>query len=147
MGFVLEVSYRNEVEPRLLRTPDDIDTFLNDLLNAGWENASATVYALEENSDIAPEHELVVGVRQATSVGVVRYSGEQDGRGGEWFSRGEQVNPRGVVYAYFGTGHDFPADAEVPLCLVRQALGELLDNKGKRPTCVVWQEWQWASSA
>lgn len=39
-----------------------------------------------------------------------------------------------------GTGHDFPADAEVPLDTVREAMWELLTTGGRRPGCVTWQE-------
>ncbi|MGH3862862.1 Imm1 family immunity protein, partial [Actinokineospora sp.] len=45
----------------------------------------------------------------------------------------------GVEFAYFGTGHDFPADSEVSLDLVKQAMWQLLTSGGKRPNCVTWQ--------
>ncbi|MFD7655041.1 Imm1 family immunity protein [Actinosynnema sp. NPDC059797] len=51
-----------------------------------------------------------------------------------------RINPGQVVLTYFGVPHDFPADAEVPLDTVREAMWELLTTGGERPTCVTWQE-------
>jgi hypothetical protein len=135
MTFVLEASYKHGVDVALLRNDEDIDGFVTELLNAGPDYQSATVYAVDESTDEDPTHELVVGVDQATALGAVRYAGDD----GEWFSRGEQVNPNGVRYLYFGTAHEFPADSEVPLDLVRQALRELLANEGTRPDGLPWQ--------
>jgi len=135
MSYVLEASYKHGVGVSLLRTDDDVDGFLVELLSAGPDYQSATVYAVDEATDDAPTHELVVGVDQAAALGAVRYAGEE----GEWFSKGEQVNPDGVRYLYYGTAHEFPADSEVPLSLVRHALRELLTNEGKRPESVTWQ--------
>ena len=135
MSYALEASYKHGVGVSLLRTDDDIDGFLAELLNAGPDYQSATVYAVDESADEDPTHELVVGVDQATALGAVRYAGDV----GEWFSKGEQVNPDGVRYLYFGTAHEFPADSEVPLDLVRQALRELLANEGTRPESLTWQ--------
>ncbi|WP_191305139.1 Imm1 family immunity protein [Lentzea cavernae] len=119
----------------LLRTDDDIEAFLAELLNAGPDYQSATVYAVDESVDEDPTHELVVGVDQATGLGAVRYAGDD----GEWFSKGEQVNPNGVRYLYFGTAHEFPADSEVPVGQVQQVLRELLANGGTRPEGARWQ--------
>lgn len=51
-------------------------------------------------------------------------------------ARGERINPEGVTFSHFGVPHDFPADAEVSLDTVREAVRELLTGGGKRPTCV-----------
>ncbi len=136
MSYVLEASYKHGAGVRLLRTDDDVDGFLAELLDAGPDYQSATIYAVDEAADEDPTHELVIGVDQATELGAVRYAGDE----GEWFSRGDRVNPDGVRYLYYGTAHDFPADSEVPLDLVRTALRELLANEGKRPESVQWQE-------
>lgn len=135
MSFVLEASYRHGTDVTLMRTDDDIDGFVAELLNAGPDYQSATVYAVDESADDDPAHELVVGVDQTTALGAVRYAGDD----GEWFSKGERVNPNGVRHLYFGTAHEFPADSEVPLDLVRQALRELLANEGSRPESLSWQ--------
>lgn len=135
MGFVLEATFKHGAGVRLLRSADDINGFVDELLSAGPDYRAATVYAIDEASDADPKHELVVGVNPENGLGGVRYAGDD----GEFHSQGEQVNPGGVVYAYFGTGHDFPADSEVPLGVVRQAMQELLASGGKRPACVTWQ--------
>ncbi|MGZ3142452.1 Imm1 family immunity protein [Lentzea chajnantorensis] len=135
MSYVLEASYKHGAGVRFLRGDGDIDGFLTELLNAGPDYRSATVYAVDEAADEDPAHELVVGVDEATGLGAVRYAGDD----GEWFSKGGKVNPDGVRFLYYGTAHEYPADSEVPLDLVRQALRELLANEGKRPECVTWQ--------
>ena len=135
MSCVLEASYKHGAGVTLLRTDGDIDDFLAELLNAGPDYQSATVYAVDEATDEDPVHELVAGIDQAAALGAVRYAGEE----GEWFSKGDRVNPDGVRYLYYGTAQEFPADSEVPLDLVRQALRELLSSEGKRPESVTWQ--------
>jgi hypothetical protein len=135
MSCVLEASYKHGAGVRFLRGDEDIDGFLAELLNAGPDYQSATVYAVDEAADEDPAHELVVGVNAVTALGAVRYAGDD----GEWFSKGEKVNPGGVRFLYYGTAHEYPADSEVPLDLVRRALRELLANAGKRPECVTWQ--------
>ncbi|MGX7829171.1 Imm1 family immunity protein [Actinokineospora sp. 24-640] len=140
MGFVLEATFKHGAGVRFLRSAEDVDGFVDELLRAGPDYRSATVYAIDEATDADPKHELVVGVNPERGLGGVRYAGDD----GESYSQGEQVNPHGVVYAYFGTGHDFPADSEVPLTVVRQALSELLASGGLRPGCVAWQKWDTA---
>jgi hypothetical protein len=135
MGYVLEASYKHGQGLRLLRVNEEIDDFLTELLNAGPDYQSATVYAVDETTDEDPDHELVIGVDAETALGAIRFAGAD----GEWFSQGERVNPNGVRYLYYGTAHDFPADSEVPLLLVRRALGQLLAGRGKRPDGVLWQ--------
>ncbi|MGQ0838042.1 Imm1 family immunity protein [Actinokineospora sp.] len=138
MGFVLEVAYHNNVPVQPLRTEADIARFVAELLAADPFHRSASVYAIDETTDADPDHEMIVGVAPERTLGVVRYTGD----GGDWASRGDATSPVDVVYTYFGTGHDFPADAEVPLSLVQRAMVELLATGGRRPRCVVWQERQ-----
>ncbi|HVK23620.1 MAG TPA: Imm1 family immunity protein [Actinokineospora sp.] len=135
MTFVLEAVYRNDKPPAMLKTAEDIAAFVAELLKSDWEHTAAAVYARDEaaDPDAFPDHELLVGVEPTRAA--LRYTGD-----GTWYSHGDHVNPNGVEFAYFGTGHDFPADSEVPLSLVRQAMAELLAGGGKRPTCVTWQE-------
>ncbi|MFC0069705.1 Imm1 family immunity protein [Umezawaea endophytica] len=145
MGTALKATYRHGHPAAVLRTREDIDAFVDALLAAGWEYTSATIYAVDENIDGRPDHELVIGADATTGLGAVRYAGDVPGddRGeGEWFSRGDRANPQGVEFAYFGTGHDWPADAEVPLDVVRDAVADLLARPGARPAGVTWQVWQ-----
>ncbi|HVK21644.1 MAG TPA: Imm1 family immunity protein [Actinokineospora sp.] len=141
MGIVLEVAYHNDVPVKALRTAADIEEFMAELLAADPGHRSASVYAIDEATDADPDHEMIVGVNPERGVGVVRYSGGDPIPGDdaeEWFSARGQAVTGTVVYTYFGTGHDFPADAEVSVDLVKEAMGELLARDGKRPTCVTW---------
>jgi len=135
MGYVLEASYQHGQGLKLLHVDQEIDDFLTELLSAGPDYQSATVYAVDEATDEDPDHELVIGVDADTALGAIRFAGAD----GEWFSQGERTNPNGVRYLYYGTAHDFPANSEVQLLVVRQALGQLLAGKGKRPDGVPWQ--------
>ncbi len=136
MGYVLEATYRHGGGVSLLRSREDIDRFVDELLAAGWEYTAATLYAVDDATDADPTHEVVIGVNPKTNLGAVRYSGD-----GTWWSRGERTNPNGVAFVYFGTGADFPANSEVPLTTVRETMWELLTTGGRLPTCVKWQEW------
>ncbi len=139
MGYVLDVAYRHDQEPKHLRTREDIDAFVDELTTLGPAYTAATAYAVEEDAveaggDALPDHELLVGTR--AGLGAVRYSGAD----GTWYVKGGRVNPEGVAFAYFGTAHEFPADAEVPLDLVREALWGLLASRGGRPGGLAWAE-------
>lgn len=135
VAYFLEATYDAEREPAALRTPAEIDAFIAELLAAGTEPIAAAVYAINEATDTDPDHELVVGLRPGSDLGAMRYAGDD----GDWFSLGNQTRPDGVEYAYFGTGTEFPANAEVPVDVVRAALGEMLSSGGARPGCVEWQ--------
>jgi hypothetical protein len=135
VGYVLKVAYKHDVAMKALRTDDEIATFLDELMAAGWEYTAATVYAVPEDSDMKPDHEMTVGADAENGLGAVRWTGD-----GTFYSRGEHTNPNGVEHAYFGTAHNFPADSEVPLTAVRLAMRQLLDSRGERPTAVAWQE-------
>ncbi|MBP2339797.1 hypothetical protein JOF41_005975 [Saccharothrix coeruleofusca] len=136
MGYVLDVAYRHDQEPKHLRTREDVDAFVDELATLGPAYSAATAYAVKENSDELPGHELLIGVSTRTGLGAVRYSGE----GGTYYLRGERANPEGVSFGYFGTAAEFPVDAEVPLTLVREALWGLLASRGDRPDGLSWTE-------
>jgi immunity protein Imm1 of predicted polymorphic toxin system len=138
MGYVLQGGYQYDQAPTVMRTDEDIDGFLAQLLVAGPEFTAATVYAVDETSETEPDHQVVIGVNAATSTGGLSYAGDD----GEWFSTGDHADPDGVVFVYFGTEHEFPSNAEVPLDVVRQALRELLAERGHRPESVTWQRWE-----
>lgn len=145
MGFVLEVAYHDDKPAQRLRTAAEIDDFVAELLEAGWEYTSASVYAIDEDDDTRPDHQMIIGADKTTGLGAVRYSGGEEIPGDdaeEWFSVGDRVNPDGVEFAYFGTGHDFPDNSEVSLDLVKQAMRELLASGGRRPDGVTWQVWE-----
>jgi hypothetical protein len=136
MANVLTASYRHGRRPSTLRTRTEIREFLTALVSAGWEFSAAAVYSVDETADDEPGHELIVGVNNATQSGGLRYAGSD----GDWYSKGTQVSDHGIQYVYFGTGHDFPADSEIPLTDIERAMGELLTSGGLRPECVTWQQ-------
>ncbi|MGM1063111.1 Imm1 family immunity protein [Saccharothrix sp. Mg75] len=136
VGYVLDVAYRHDQEPRHLRTREDVDTFVDELVTLGPAYSAATAYAVEEGSDVLPDHELLIGASGQTGLGAVRYSGGD----GTYYLRGEQTNPEDVSFGYFGTAAEFPADAAVRLSLVREALWGLLTSRGGRPSGMTWVE-------
>lgn len=134
MAYVLEVAYRHDQPTTHLRTRAEVDAFVDELLTLGPQYTAATAYAVQEGSEELPDHELLIGVSSQTSLGAVRYSGAD----GTWYVQGERTNPDGVVFAYFGSGQEFPADADVPLAVVRDALWGLLLAEGQRPEGLGW---------
>ncbi|WNV82291.1 Imm1 family immunity protein [Umezawaea sp. Da 62-37] len=136
MEYVLDLAYQHDQEPRNLRTREEVEAFVDELATLGPAYAAATAYAVEEGSELLPDHELLIGVSGRTGLGAVRYSGAD----GTWYLRGERVNPGGVSFAYFGTAQEFPSDAEVPLAVVREALWGLLVSRGGKPGGMAWSE-------
>ncbi len=142
MAYELEVAYHDDLPARRLCTAAEINAFVAELLEAGWEYTSASVYALPAGEVARPDHQMIIGADKKTGLGAVRYSGGEEIPGDdatEWFTVGDRVNPDGVEFAYFGTGHDFPNNSEVSLEAVKQAMWELLTSGGERPTGVSWQ--------
>lgn len=76
---------------------------------------------------------LDVGISK--ECGVVRYSGREWPGGvvtvGEGSSDGDEKS-----YFYMGSWRGFPADSEIALDLVRDAVKEFMRTDGARPTCV-----------
>lgn len=136
MGYVLDVAYRHDQEPKHLRTREDVDAFVDELLTLGPAYTAATVYAVEEDREALPDHELLIGANPTNGLGAARYSGDV----GTWYLQGEQTSPDGVSFAYFGTAQEFPGDAEVSLDLVRDVLWGLLESRGSRPASPRWAE-------
>ena len=64
-------------------TKEEIDAFVDSMLAACWEYFAATVYAIDEEDDADPNHELVVGVDRVSGLGALRYAGDD----GDWFSQ------------------------------------------------------------
>lgn len=142
MGYVLDVAYRHGQPVTHLRTDADVDAFVDLLLDPDLDPRyrAATAYAVDERTDTEGlKHELLIGVNPATGRGAVRYTGDE----GTWYIAGGDVDPVGaVVFPYFGVPAEFPADAEVPVDLVRRALRGLLAGCGARPEAdgLVWVE-------
>lgn len=78
------------------------------------------------------DHLLNVGVRG--DVGVLFWSGKELPRG--WYSKGEDTGrSEELTYYCMGNSREFPADAEVPLAVVKSAVREFLERTVRnRPT-------------
>lgn len=107
------------------------------LLVESVDNHTAALHHLNRPRNPAgvPDHELLVAVDPQTSTGALRYSGD----GGSWYSRGSSGKAGVILRYYAGSDNEFPADAELPLDLVRAATAEFLGNGGRRPAGVTWQ--------
>ncbi|MFF2329006.1 MULTISPECIES: Imm1 family immunity protein [unclassified Streptomyces] len=125
-------------EPLIVRTPEDIDALI-DALTAGSEFENSAVLHSSERELLPsgfPDHEFRVGVDGKRKVGVLSFMDEKN-----FVSLDSSGNTGGEV-AYFVAENptEFPATAEIPLALVRQAAKEFLSSGGQRPTCTQWQE-------
>jgi hypothetical protein len=62
---------------------------------------------------------------------------------GTWVTRGAATSPEVWLHWDDDLGKDgrYPADAAVPISMIRPALWDLYDFKGRLPTCVNWRLW------
>ncbi|MFE3900608.1 Imm1 family immunity protein [Streptomyces sp. NPDC059153] len=125
-------------EPSVVRTPEDVDALI-DALAAGPEFENLAVLHSSERELLPsgfPDHEFMVGADGKRKVGVLSFMDEKN-----FVSLGAPGSDGGeVTYFVAGNPTEFPATAEIPLALVRQAAKEFLSCGGRRPTCVQWQE-------
>ncbi|MCP2258864.1 Immunity protein Imm1 [Streptoalloteichus tenebrarius] len=132
MAHQLEVYYEfeHDDEPVVVSTPEQAGEVLERMRAAyadRWPVMAQVVVAGSTGFEY-----MHVGVHG--DVGVVSYSGPLGG----FHSLGEPVSGE-VTYYYCGHNRELPANAQVRLALVRQALIEFLTNGGGRPSCLGWQ--------
>ncbi|WP_326768051.1 Imm1 family immunity protein [Streptomyces sp. NBC_01591] len=125
-------------EPSVVRTPEDVDALI-DALATGPEFENLAVLHSSERELLPsgfPDHEFMVGADGKRQVGVLSFMDEKS-----FVSLGSSGSS-GVEVSYFVVENptEFPATAEIPLALVRQAVKEFLSSGGRRPACVQWQE-------
>ena len=132
------VAYYTSSDPTVITEPDEVDTFIGDLLEAGYDHSIAKLHIRERPPSAAgfPDHMLRVAVNADDKVGGLAYIGPNAGG----FSKGQLSRYDEVVYYYAGHDHEFPRDSEIPLTLVSEAVKEFLVSGGERPTCVQWQD-------
>lgn len=139
----VEAYYRHEHDDDvpIMRTPGDMDALVDALLAEPMENRTAALYHMDRplNQAGVPDHEFHIAVMPGGTTGAVRYMGRADGEWGTWFARGDSGKTGTVLFYYMGHDREFPADAEIPLDLVRVAAREFLTSTGQRPTSVTWQ--------
>jgi hypothetical protein len=78
-----------------------------------------------------------------SGIGAMMYTARRGDYDGTWVSRGVATNPQ-VWLSWdddLGPEGRYPPEAAVPMSVIRQAVHELYDSRGIRPTCVNWQPW------
>ncbi|HEX5495285.1 MAG TPA: Imm1 family immunity protein, partial [Mycobacteriales bacterium] len=135
----IRVYYRHEHHdnPVMVHASAEVDALIDALLAETVDNRTAALYHQDRPRTAAdtPDHELLVAVGPDSATGALRYSGD----GGSWYSRGTSGRTGAVLYYYAGSDNEFPADAELPLDVVRATVAEFFTNQGRRPTVAEWQ--------
>jgi hypothetical protein len=136
---IVKAYYKHEhdAEPLRLETAADVDRLIDGLLSEDYSHSIAALYVEGRmNAAGAPDHELLVAVNNEDGdVGALRYMGG----GGNYYSRGQAGNDKEVTYYYTDSDREFPANSELPLAQIREAVKEFLVSS-ERPTVVEWQD-------
>jgi hypothetical protein len=135
---IVKAYYKHEhdAEPLRLETAADVDRLIDGLLSEDYSHSVAALYVEGRiNAAGAPDHELLVAVNNEDGdVGALRYMGG----GGNYYTHGSNSADKEITYYYTGSDREFPADSEVPLAQIREAVKEFL-VASERPTVVEWQ--------
>ncbi|MCP3801156.1 Imm1 family immunity protein [Allokutzneria sp. A3M-2-11 16] len=128
----VEVSYRTLVDGELEERWEPVTAEVVDrLLEQRLAEYGATIQ--DQPTPGAPlSSEIIFGMRTGQDRGAIYYTDE----GGAWFSRGAPARD-GDTEVYYAD-LDFPADSEIALAQLRQALLEY-HRTARRPTCIDWQ--------
>lgn len=129
--------HEHDADPLRLETAADVDQLIDGLLGEDYSHSVAALYVEGRlNSAGVPDHELLVAINNEDGgVGALRYMGG----GGSYYTLGAAMADKEVTYYYTGSDREFPADSEVPLAQVREAVKEFLVTS-ERPTSVGWQD-------
>ncbi|WP_329571968.1 Imm1 family immunity protein [Streptomyces sp. NBC_01361] len=134
----MEAYYRNEHgdAPVLLRSPEDVDNLIDELLASDCSENMAVLHSLDRPLMPAgfPDHELMVGANGELQVGVLAFMDD-----GNFVSLGPADGRGEVSYSIMGNMTEFPEGSEIPILFVRQAVKEFLSSSGKHPVSVEWQ--------
>jgi hypothetical protein len=127
--------YEHGDTPATVSTMDELDALI-DRVRAESSPAAPILMDVHLSGDPYAQG-LDIGI--AVDHGVIRYSGREWPRGvvsaGEGSAGGE---PRS--YFYMGHEREFPANSEMPIDVIRQAVKEFMESNGARPTCIRWQD-------
>ncbi|GAA0625661.1 hypothetical protein HPO96_35925 [Kribbella sandramycini] len=125
--------HEHDTQPLILETAADIDLLIDGLLSEDYDHSVAALYVEGRlNAAGVPDHELLVAVNNEDGdVGALRYMGD----GGTYYTHGP--GNAEVTYFYTGSDREFPADSEVSLTDVREAIKEFLAT-GTRPAGLEW---------
>jgi hypothetical protein len=137
----IEVRFRDEHgrEPEVLKTADEVDAFVDALLNEPHDRNCALIFALDR--PLLPsgffDHELAVGVDRTTQTGVATLRMEDDNLA----SRGSV--DRGIVeYILMGHAREFMPGSEIPIADIRLLVKEFLSDGSRCPARIAWKEEQ-----
>ncbi|MEU2626314.1 Imm1 family immunity protein [Kitasatospora sp. NPDC007106] len=135
-GFRVQFESEHGRTHYVVDSADEVDSFIDSLLNGRHEQNCAVVYSLARPllASGYPDHELAIGLDRVTQMGALTFAEDEN-----FVSKGS-VN-RGIVeYMLLGHVREFMPGSEIPVHRVRQAVKEFLGNGGKIPTCIEWQE-------
>ncbi|MFC9675790.1 Imm1 family immunity protein [Streptomyces sp. NPDC056949] len=120
----------------VLRSPEDVDNLIDDLLASDRSENMAVLHSLQRPLMPAgvPDHELMVGADGDLQIGVLAFMDD-----GNFVLLGPGSGRGEVSYSIMGNMTEFPERSEIPIMLVRQAVKEFLSSAGKRPACIEWQ--------
>jgi hypothetical protein len=139
MSYTAEAFYGDYADtPALLRSGQDVERMISEMLVSGWDDSVAALYLKERplNPAGVPDHELLVAVNHEDKVGGLQYFGPDQGHAAT--SLGSEPRDEELSYQYMGNERIFPAASEIPLVDVIAAVKEFLQT-GVRPACVQWQ--------
>jgi len=137
--FRVEARYLREHgrNPAILRTQDDVDALIDWLLAAPADHKLAQLHSQQRQLMPSgyPDHELLVGVDQASNTGALEFYDDR----GNVVTLGPPESRTEVAYSISGHHTEFPPHCEIPIGLICQAVEEFCSSSGMRPTCVEWQ--------
>ncbi|MEV5754954.1 Imm1 family immunity protein [Actinoallomurus sp. NPDC052308] len=135
----LDIWYRGQNEPVTAASADDVDALI-ERIRTGLPTGRRIIMDVHLTGDPWSQG-LDVGIRAdpAGDVGVLRYSGR------EWRDGVYSTSQHGPSPAVGDEGKlwyddsPFPADAELPIDTIREAVREFMTTGGARPQCITWQ--------
>ncbi|HEY0692609.1 MAG TPA: Imm1 family immunity protein [Kribbella sp.] len=127
--------------PVILETAQDADALVDAMLSEEFDNSVAALYAdtRPKASSGYPDHELRIALFTECKIGGIRYGGGDTKD--VTYVPGKTSEREEVFYNYMHHDEGWPADSEVSIEQVRQAVRELVEGNGARPGSFEWKEW------
>ncbi|MGA5497773.1 Imm1 family immunity protein [Streptomyces cinereoruber] len=138
-----QAAYRRDhnCNPEFISTSGDVDVMIDALLAGPKYHNLAMVHSMERSKMPSGffDHELMVGVNSDLQVGAITFMDET----GNHVTVGEPGSREDPVYHLMGHRREFPAECEISIALVREAVKEFISSGGQRPRCVAWKPMEW----
>ncbi|WP_431910856.1 Imm1 family immunity protein [Amycolatopsis thermoflava] len=115
--------------PTPVRTPADLDAVLDTV--TGWEGANSIQLFVAGDPGRGM---LEIGLDSERGRGVAFYSAS----GQAYYSHGPEMLPEPPLYYYQDNDTEYPADAELPLEIIRRTAHDFLAT-GQRPATIEWR--------